>query len=127
MDVYALYWHPLFFGAASLFIASLLFFLLYRLHSERYYVIQMQPHRISVDQTLLQTTLQHSFKELFPQKSISFDLNVNGKEIEIKALFPPVPLAEQSRFLEKVEKELAERLSFLLDHSTTFTLFATFS
>jgi hypothetical protein len=92
----------------------------------RYLYVTTGQNACLLDESFIEQYLNVYWKQLFPTQDISYELNIKKNKIKIYAHFPPFPLDEQKRFLEKQRRELSNIFSRLIGYPHDIILGASF-
>ncbi|MBA2369993.1 MAG: hypothetical protein H0V82_13395 [Candidatus Protochlamydia sp.] len=92
----------------------------------RYAFIKIGPYSISLDESLIQSSLDAYWKEHFPEHSIPFNLFVRKNSIQIEANFPSMPEAEQHGLLKKINHDFGALFGQILGYPHEVRLIASF-
>lgn len=92
----------------------------------RYTYIIAGKNACVLDEKFIQQYLELYWENSFPSRDIVYDLNIKKNKIQIFANFPPLPLEEQKRFLEKQKRELSNIFGRLLGYPHDIILAASF-
>lgn len=92
----------------------------------RYVYVKTGPNACVLDESFIKQYLDVYWKQLFPTQDISYDLNIKKNKIKIYAHFPPLPMDEQKRFVDKQRRELSNIFSRILGYPHDITLGASF-
>lgn len=90
------------------------------------YTVKSGPNWYSVDETVIQQSLTHYWKQLFPNHEVPTQIAIKKQKIRIAIELPYHPPSEQRPLLEKIKDDLTEIFSSKLGYPKNFSLNATF-
>ena len=104
-------------------LAAILFVGLYAMNKKHYYQVDMQSHKTTVDEDIVQMYVEKYWKEVFPDQKISAKVLLHrGQKIEIIGEFPDVAQERQNELLEKMEFDLSAIFKQNLGYGQDFKL-----
>ncbi len=93
-------------------------------HSYAYIKVGNRP--VSLDENLIEQYLQNYWKKNFPNHQIPFYMSIKKNSIQIVADLPPVPEADQDRFLDKIREDFSHLFSGILGYQNEIYFIAHF-
>jgi hypothetical protein len=116
---------PLLFGIIMLSLGIFLFIAFYARNRGQYYTVNMSPHEVTIDTSIIRTYAEIYWQTHFPGDKTQIEVLLHkNQKIELIAEMPNVPFESQRLFLERAERELgvilAEKFSYQRAFLVTF-------
>jgi hypothetical protein len=92
----------------------------------RYVHIRIGENTVSIDEQVIRQYLETYWLEHFPKLHIPFHLSLKKQSLQIIVDLPPLPLAEQKIFLERVKHDFSDLFGRLLGYPYDVHLIASF-
>ncbi len=113
-------------GFGLLLLGSILIMFVWVSTRRRYYHVRMGDRTVQVDETLIEGYLQEYWERLFPGKHVANRVKIRREKIYVTCDLPHVPFEQQPEILRRIDSDLSEILSSILDYRKSFWLTASF-
>jgi hypothetical protein len=114
-------------SGGGLLILGLLFLCGVYLASRRtYYHLEMGGNAALVDEQVIEGYLIQYWQSLFGDQEIPTSVTIRKQKIHVTSNLPPVPFAQQRELLKRIETDLGEIFSTVLDYRKEFIFSASF-
>lgn len=114
------------FGLAFLAIGLFAMINIYYNSRRNYYYIKSTDKSISVDEGLIEQSLDLYWNQLFPKAEIPCRVYIKNNRVHISVDLPPLPLQEQKPLLERIRQDVQSNLAKQLGYHDEFFLTASF-
>ncbi len=92
-----------------------------------FYHVRMGDRAVQVDESIIEGYLTQYWQTLFPGKEVNNRIRIKREKIYVSCDLPAVPFDQQKAILQRVDTDLSEIFSKVLDYRKEFWFTASFS